>query len=60
MSQHEEDKEATTRLLEVCNDSLTKWEYDFLESIHEQMDEGRFLTSKQRGILNKIWEEKGK
>ena len=35
---------------------LSKWEKDFIQSIREQFDEGRFLTERQLARLEEIYE----
>lgn len=59
MTQNEEDYEAVSRLLEACNESLSKAEYDFLENCRDRLEEGRALTEPMRKWLNDIWAAKG-
>ena len=35
---------------------LSQWEQEFIESIEEQLDEGRTLTEKQHDKLAEIWD----
>ena len=37
---------------------LTKWETDFVDSIHEQWDERGSITDRQEEILERIYSEK--
>lgn len=41
---------------EARESRLTDWERDFLESIREQIEDGRVLTEKQSAKLDAIWE----
>lgn len=36
--------------------AFNEWECEFLESVREQVDDGRELTERQRGVLRKLWE----
>lgn len=38
--------------------NLTKWELDFVDSVLDQMGNGRFLSIKQAEILERIYAEK--
>jgi hypothetical protein len=38
--------------------NLTKWEEDFVESIDEQLADGRSLSERQAEILERIYAEK--
>ncbi len=38
--------------------NLSKWEEDFIESIREQWDRGRWMSPRQREILERIYAEK--
>lgn len=45
-------------LIEDCENresKLTEWEADFIQSIKERLDSGKFLTPKQIEILDNIW-----
>jgi len=37
-----------------CNDSLTKWERSYIESIKAQKDSGKKLTDRQIEVLEQI------
>jgi hypothetical protein len=41
-------------------DTLTDWEREFIESIEVQSDEGKILSTKQMGTLERIYKEKGR
>lgn len=46
-------------MIDDCEDResrLTDWERGFLESIREQIEDGRVLTEKQSAKLDAIWE----
>lgn len=46
-------------MIEDCenrSDRLTDWEADFVDSIKNQLIEGRSLSSKQTEVLDRIWE----
>lgn len=40
-------------------ESLSTWETDFLESILEQLQEGRELSERQEDVLDRIYEKIG-
>lgn len=45
--------------IETEGANLTKWEEDFVQSIRERFDQGRFhLTDRQAEILERIYAEK--
>lgn len=39
------------------NVKWTAWELDFIENIHDQIEEGKTLTSGQRTKVNEIWDK---
>jgi len=41
-------------------DNLTEWEQGYVESIKGQSDEGKMLTEKQIGILERIFKQKSR
>jgi len=46
-------------MLDDCesrDDNMNDWESDFCESIREQLDNGRSLSTKQVEMLEKIWD----
>jgi hypothetical protein len=51
--QKEQQSEEIVRLLEEHGDNMSEWEYDFLQSIHEQLKQ-KTLSSKQVKILDDI------
>lgn len=54
---------ATDEHLEMIEDCearesrLTEWECKFIDSIRNQIDEGRKLSPNQEETLNRIWED---
>ena len=47
------DKEAIDHLINWCQDKLTTWESDFLDSIQDHS----YLTKRQKEVLDNIWED---
>lgn len=54
----------TEEMLQDCqeaascsNTPLSKWEQDFIDSITEQYEERRSLSSKQVEVLKRIWDK---
>lgn len=46
-------------MLDECRNresQLSEWESDFIQSIQEQLDDDRLLSSKQIAKLEDIWE----
>ncbi|KKN96761.1 hypothetical protein LCGC14_0164050 [marine sediment metagenome] len=43
--------------LEVASDALNDWEYKFLISIKERVDQGRELTDNQQDKLDQIYKK---
>ena len=41
-------------------DNLAEWEQGYVESIEGQSDEGKMLTEKQMGILERIFKQKSR
>lgn len=35
--------------------NLSEWEADFIESVGQQLEDGRDLTDKQDAVLERIW-----
>lgn len=56
MNEIDMDRERTETLCAI-EGGLTAWELDFVESITEQVEAGRGLSEKQRGIADKILEK---
>ncbi len=54
--QKEQQSEEIVRLLEEHGDNMSEWEHDFLESIHEQLQQKQ-LSSRQVKILDEIGEK---
>ncbi len=59
-----EEAEQIENILEDCNEArscsnspFNKWEEDFIDSINEQFDEKRRLTSRQVESLKNIWDK---
>jgi hypothetical protein len=48
-----QDQEQLIKDIDVRNNKLTQWEYDFIESIRWEEE----LTPKQDAVLNDIWEK---
>lgn len=47
------------RMIDDCQareSALTGWETNFIQSLSEQLDKGRVLTSKQMEKLSDVWE----
>lgn len=44
---------------EERDDRMTSWERGFIDSVHNQIGEGRILSAKQIKTLNKIWAKVG-
>ncbi len=45
-------------LREELNDpKFTDWEKEFIASVARQVDQGRQLSEKQKGILERIWDK---
>jgi len=45
-------------LIQTDGRGLTKWEEDFVQSIIEQLDDGKSLSDRQEEILERIYAEK--
>lgn len=41
----------------LIQDKLSKWEYDFIESINDQLERRGLLSERQEEILEKIYAE---
>jgi hypothetical protein len=57
----DEQKELHLSWAELCKShgvNLTKWELDFVESIIDQLEKGRYLSERQAEILERIYAEK--
>lgn len=54
--QKEQQEEEIVRLLEEHGENMSEWEYDFLQSIHQQLRQKQ-LSSKQVKILGNIGEK---
>lgn len=48
------------QLIEDCEhreSRMSDWEREFIDSINKQLRDGRTLSEKQVGVLNKIWDK---
>jgi hypothetical protein len=52
-------KDEYETMIEDCinrSEKLSDWESDFIQSLSEQLDDGKIPSSKQINKLNDIWE----
>ena len=42
------------------DDKLTRWEYEFVDSIQQQSEGGRYLSDRQMEIIERIGKEKSR
>jgi len=57
------DKDIVSEWIDACMevaDDLTKWEYDFILSLQEQLERRPNLSEKQEEILERIYAERTK
>ena len=51
-----DDLESVEHLIKNCQNKMTTWEMDFVDSVHEQLTSGRPLFGKQGETLDGMWE----
>ena len=49
--------EMTDEIIEIADEICSEWECEFLESIREQLVNGRELSPKQKDILERLYEK---
>ena len=52
-----EAKQQLEEIMEVASDICNEWECNFLESVQEQLQNGRELSSKQLDTLERIYQK---
>lgn len=51
-----DDQEAVEHLVKHHVNTMSTWECDFIDNIHNQLADGRWLSEKQGERLDEIWE----
>ncbi len=51
-----DDLASVEHLIKSCQNKMTAWELDFIDSVHDQLTSGRPLFGKQGETLDGMWE----
>lgn len=51
------DLDKVYEIMEIATEICTEWECEFLESIRDQLADKRELSSKQKKVLDKLYEK---